>query len=177
MDRRSRIVSLAVALCLSTVVVCAQEAPKPAPELSQIAFFEGSWSCTGKMNESPFGPAGSMTSTADVKKDLGGFFQSGVIKGSMPKMPPFEGRFHVTYNPAAKQFVMFWVDSMGGWAMNTSPGWKGDVMVYEGDSHMGAQSFRSRDTFTRGAGTMKHAWEAQVGGKWMPIGEESCKKK
>lgn len=155
----------------------AQEAPKPAPELSQIAYFEGSWSCTGKANESPFGPAGAMTSTADIKKDLGGFFQSGVIKGSMAGQPPFEGRFYVTYNPAAKQFAMMWVDNMGGWATNTSSGWKGDVMVYEGDSHMGPQTFRSRDTFTRGAGTMKHAWEAQMNGKWVPLGEETCKKK
>ena len=177
MDRRTIVSSVAVVLSLYAGVAWAQDAPKPAPELSQIAFFEGSWSCTGKMNESPFGPAGSMTSTADVKKDLGGFFQSGVIKGSMPKMPPFEGRFYVTYNPAAKQFVMMWADSMGGWAMNTSSGWKGDVMVYEGESHMGAQSVKSRDTFTRGAGTMKHAWEAEMGGKWVAIGEETCKKK
>jgi hypothetical protein len=178
MDRRSVIVSL-VALGLSSGVALAQgaQAPKPAPELSQIAAFEGSWSCTGKSNESPFGPAGPITSTVDIKKDLGGFFQSGVIKGTMPGQPPFEGRFTVTYNPAAKQFVMFWVDNMGGWAMNTSSGWKGDVMIYEGESHMGPQSFKSRDTFTRGAGTMKHAWEAQIAGKWTALGEENCKKK
>lgn len=177
MNRRSKIATLAVALWLPIGLAFAQEAPKPAPELSQIASFEGSWSCTGKMNDSPLGPGGPMTSTADIKKDLGGFFQSGVIKGSIPKQPPFEGRFYVTYNPAAKQFVMQWVDNMGGWSTNTSAGWKGDVMVYEGESHMGPQTFRSRDTFTRGAGTMKHTWEAQMNGKWVPLGEENCKKK
>ena len=177
MDRRSIGISLAVVLSLSAGPALAQGPPKPAPELAQLAPFEGSWSCTGKMNESPFGPAGAMTSTADIKRDLGGFFQSGVIKGSMPNQPPFEGRFYVTYNPAAKQFVMMWVDNMGGWATNTSAGWKGDVLVYEGESHMGPQSFKARDTFTRGAGTIKHAWEAQIDGKWVALGEENCKKK
>ena len=38
-----------------------------------------------------------------------------------------------------KQFVMLWADNMGGWSQSTSSGWKGDVMVYEGDSHMAAR--------------------------------------
>ena len=51
-------------------------------------------------------------------------------------------------------------------------------MVYEGESHMGPMSMKARDTFTRsGAAAMKHVWEAELGGKWTTIGEESCKKK
>jgi hypothetical protein len=41
-----------------------QGPPKPAPEMSEIAYFEGSWSCDGKSFESPMGPAGTMKSTA-----------------------------------------------------------------------------------------------------------------
>jgi hypothetical protein len=51
-----------------------QDAPKPAPEMSQIAFFEGSWTCEGKMFATPMGPAGEMKSTADIRKDMNGFF-------------------------------------------------------------------------------------------------------
>ncbi len=37
---------------------------------------------------------------------------------------------------------------------------------------------KSRDTFTKsGAVAMKHVWEAQVNGKWMPLGEETCTKR
>jgi hypothetical protein len=155
-----------------------QQAPKPAPEMSQLAHFEGTWSCSGKMNDSPMGPGGAMTSTAEIRRDLGGFWQSGTIKGSMPKQPPFEGRFHTTYDPAGKRYLMLWVDNMGGWSQTTSPGWKGDTLVYEGESHMGPLSMKSRDTFTRsGAAAMKHVWEAELQGKWMTLGEESCKKK
>ena len=174
---RMRTLSAVAAAMLLPAAILAQEAPKPAPEMSQLAYFEGSWTCQGKMNESPMGPAGEMQSTAEIKRDLGGFWQSGMIKGTMKNMPPMEGRFHVTYDPAAKQFVMMWVDNMGGWAQNTSSGWKGDTMVYTGESHMGPQKMRTRDTFTRAAGTMKHAWEAELNGKWTPLGEETCKKK
>jgi hypothetical protein len=175
---RKRTFGALVGALLLQAGALAQEMPKPAPELSQIAYFEGSWSCQGKMNESPMGPAGPMQSTADIKKDLGGFWQSGVIKGTMKGMPPMEGRFHATYDPAAKQFVMLWVDNMGAWSQSTSSGWKGDTIVYEGESHMGAQKMRSRDTFTRsGPGSLKHSWELEIKGKWTALGEETCKKK
>lgn len=57
-------------------------------------------------------------------------------------------------------------------------GWKGDTIVYEGESHMGPMSMKTRDTFTRsGAGAMKHVWDAEMNGKWTTLGEENCKKK
>lgn len=155
-----------------------QGPPKPAAEMAQLAYMEGMWSCSGKMFESPMSPAGTMTSTADIRKDLNGHFQSGTIKGTSPTMPPFEGRFHATYDAGLKQYVMLWVDNMGGWAQSASSGWKGDVMVYEGDSHMGGQTAKGRDTFTKkGPAAMTHTWELQVDGKWVPAGEENCTKK
>lgn len=178
MARITSLAAVAVLTAISTIGAAQQGPPKPAPEMEQIAFFEGSWSCTGKTFETPMGPAGEMTSTADIRKDLNGHFQSGAIKGSIPNQPPFEGRFHVTYDSGMKQFVMLWVDNMGGWAQSASPGWKADTMVYEGEGHMGGQTMKSRDTFTRsGAGSMKHVWAMQVDGKWVNAGEETCTKK
>ena len=177
MRRRNVFGALAAAVLLQAGIL-AQDMPKPAPEMSQMAFFEGSWTCQGKAHESPLGPAGEMQSTADIRRDLGGFWQTGTIKGTMKGMPPFEGRFSATWDPAAKQFVMLWVDSMGAWAQNRSSGWKGETAVFDGETHMGPQKFRTRDTFTRsGTGAMKHTWEAELKGKWTPIGEESCTKK
>ena len=155
-----------------------QGPPKPAPEMAQLTYMEGTWSCTGKAHDIGMGPGGPLTSTAVVRKDLGGFFQTGTIKATMPNQPPFEGRFNLTYDPGMKQFVMLWADSMGGWSQTTSSGWKGDVAVYEGDSHMAGHTMKSRDTFTKAGPTaMKHTWEMQVNGKWMPAGEETCTKK
>jgi hypothetical protein len=155
-----------------------QGPPKPPAEMSQIAFFEGTWTCQGKTFESPMGPAGAMKGTADIRKDLNGHFQTGTIKGSMPNMPPFEGRFHVTYDVGMKQFVMLWVDNMGGRSQSTSSGFKGDTMLYEGEGHMAGQTSKSRDTFTKkGPSSMRHAWEMEIGGKWIPLGDETCQKK
>ena len=96
----------------------------------------------------------------------------------MPNQPPFEGRFFETYDVGTKQFVLMWVDNMGLRAESKSSGWKGDTMSYEGEGRMGGQSMKSRDTFTKsGAAGMKHTWEMQVNGKWMPAGEETCTKK
>ena len=163
---------------LAAVGSAQQGPPKPAPEMAQIAYFEGTWTCTGKMFESPMGPAGAMTSTAVIRKDLNGHFQTGTIKGTMAKQPPFEGRFSETYDPGLKQFVMLWVDNMGGRSQSVSSGWKGDVLAYEGEAHMGGQAMKSRDTFTKsGPTSMKHTWEAEMNGKWMPLGEETCTKK
>lgn len=171
---------LAAAFLLSLVApaALAQQMPKPSPELSQIAYFEGTWTCDGKMIETPMNPAGKMTSTVEVRQDLGGFWQTGTVKASSPKMPPFEGRFYVNYDAGPKQFVMFWADSMGGWSRSTSPGWKGDTLTYEGESHMEGHSMKSRDVFTRnGPSAMKHVSEMQMDGKWVMTLEESCKKK
>ena len=146
--------------------------------MAQIAFFEGTWSCSGKMFESPMGPAGATTSTAQIKKDLNGHFQMGLIKGSAPNLPPFEGRFQATYDAGTKQFVMMWADNMGGWSQTSSPGWKGDTMTYEGESHMAGQTMKTREAFTKsGAASMKHISEGEMNGKWMTLGEETCTKK
>lgn len=162
----------------ATVTSAQPQMPKPAPEMSQLSYFEGTWSCSGKMNETPVNPAGTMTTTVEIGKDLGGHWQSGVVKGSMPNMPPFEGKFYVTWDPAAKQYAMLWMDSAGAWARSMSPGWKGDTLVYEGQSHMGGQAMKTRDTFMRsGPDAMKHMWEMHMGGKWITGGEETCKKK
>src|SRR5258707_8117965 len=151
--------------------------PKPAPEMVQLKFFEGNWTCTGTMSASPFGPGGKMTSTVRTHSDLGGFWESGVVKGTSPGMPPFEGMFHMTYDPAAKHHVMFWVDNMGGWAQSTAPGWEGDTIVFSGDSYMGGKKFTTRDNFAKAAGgAMKHTSEMQADGKWTQTFEETCKK-
>lgn len=154
----------------------APEIPKPAPEMAQLRYFEGSWNCEGTMQPSPFGPGGKMTSTVKVHDDMAGFWQSGKIKGSMPNMPPFEGMFHTTYDPVTKQYVMLWVDSMGAWAKSTSKGWVGDKIVYEGEMQMGAQKAMGRDTFAKSSGSMKHTWEMQIDGNWTPMGDETCRK-
>src|SRR5262245_23124934 len=103
------IVGAAVVLFAAAATLAAQQRPpKPPAELSQLAYFEGTWSCQGKTFETPMGPATTTQSTVVARKDLGGHFQTGTIKGASPKMPRFEGRYSGTCDPDGKQFVMLW---------------------------------------------------------------------
>src|SRR5688500_8661101 len=62
--------------------------PKPAAEISALSFFDGNWTCTGQGAMEPGAPMTPMTSTVTSRKDLGGFWQSGTVKGTTPGMPP-----------------------------------------------------------------------------------------
>jgi hypothetical protein len=154
----------------------AAAAPRPAPEMAQLKAFEGSWACQGTMEPSPFGPGGKMTSTVRSRTELGGFWQTGVVKGASPGLPPFEGQFQATYDPVGQRLVMLWVDNMGGWSHTTAPDWKGDAAVFAGDSFMAGKRFATRDTFTKGRGTLRHTSEIEVDGKWLKLGDETCRK-
>lgn len=155
----------------------APEMPKPAPEMAQLKFFEGNWACEGTIPASPFGPGGKMKGTVSIHSDLGGFWQSGKVNATGGGMPPLQGMFHTTYDTAAKQYTMLWVDNMGAWAQSTAKGWEGDKIVYSGESVMAGQKIPARDSFTKNAdGSLAHSWEAQLDGKWTPMGEETCRK-
>jgi hypothetical protein len=152
--------------------------PTPPAEMSNLKAFDGSWNCEGKSEASPFGPAGTSKGTVKSHADLGGFWQSGMVKSTMTGMPgSMEGMFRMTYDPGTKQYVLLWVDNMGAYAQETSTGWEGNKMVFNGDMAMGGKKMAVRDTFTKAAdGSLTHSWEAQIDGKWTPLGSETCRR-
>ena len=152
--------------------------PKPAAEMSNLKFFDGSWTCSGEGAMEPGGAMMKMDTTVMSHTDLGGFWQSGTVKGKpMGGMPAFEGMFHMTYDPAAKGYLMLWVDNMGGRSESRSTGWAGDTIAFTGESAMGTEKMGSRDTFKKNAdGTMTHTGEMQAGGQWTKMMEETCRK-
>lgn len=176
--------ALLAAATLAVAVPCAfaEDAPPkaaaPAAEMANLKVFDGSWTCEGKSMPTPMGPGGTITSTVESHADLGGFWQSGSVKATGGGMPgTMEGMFHMTYEPGAKQYVLLWVDNMGGFSQATSTGWEGDKLVFTGQGTMGGMTMQVRDTFTKSTdGSLGHDWEAQVDGKWAPMGSETCKK-
>jgi Protein of unknown function (DUF1579) len=184
MSTRSIAGALTAAVC-AALVPCAlalaapEGPPKPAPEMSNLKAFDGGWTCEGKSEASPMGPAGTMKGTVKSHTDLGGFWQSGMVKSTMAGMPgAMEGMFHMTYDPGAKQYVLLWVDNMGAYSQSTAAGWQGDKIVFNGNMSMGGKKMGTRDTFTKATdgSWLKHDWEGQIDGKWMPLGSETCKK-
>jgi hypothetical protein len=174
------ITAVLAAATFAAVVPCASAPdapPTPAAEMSHLKFFDGTWTCEGTVPPSPMGPGGKMTTSVKSHTDLGGFWQSGMVKSTTTGMPSMEGMFHMTYDAGAKQYVMLWVDNMGAWAKSTAAGWEGDKIVFSGEVAMGGKMMMTRETFVKGAdGSFKRDSEAQMDGTWTPMGNETCKK-
>jgi hypothetical protein len=153
--------------------------PKPAPEMAQLKLMQGSWKCSGKMEATPFSPAHAMETRVIGKPDLDGFWMVVRIEGKKTKEMPmaFKGVWSGTYDPGAKKFESTFIDNMGGLGVQSSTGWEGDKMVWSGEGTMMGQKVGMRDTFTKKSDTeLVHTFEMQSGGKWMPMGEETCKR-
>ena len=154
--------------------------PKPAAEMSQLSYMVGTWNCSGKTFATPFGPehatagrrpradgAGRVPARHPLRRD-----EDGREPDAVPRPPGHRlGR-----RPEGVRLDCF--DVFGGTCTQTSPGWKGDALVFEGTALMGGQKMGARDTFTKVSATeMKHKGEMQgADGKWMAGDEETCKK-
>ncbi len=162
------------------VAAAAPEAP-PAPpkELDQLDVFEGTWKCEGHSPESPFGPARKMTTVVKIYSDLDGFWLSGEVEEqpSADNPKPLKGKFHWTYDTTDKRFEAGWIDNMGGWATQSSPGWQGERITFDGEMVANGQKLPARDVFEKKADKeLLHSFEAQVGEKWTKLGEEVCRR-
>lgn len=153
-------------------------APQPTAEHEVLAKWVGSWSGSGEMKDSPFGPGGPMTWTEECSWFKGGKFH--VVcksKGSTP-MGPTEGLGIVGYNAGKKVYTHYGVDSTGwsGYAEGTR---SGDTWTFQSKETMGGQTFLSRFTLTLESPTkMVFAWStSEDGKKWTQLMEGSSEKK
>ena len=173
--------ALVLAACLAAGIVFAQQpAPKPAPELQQLKWFEGTWGCQGDAPASPFGPAHKTQSTLTAKSGLGGYWVLGTVKEAKTaeNPQPVEGVLQIGYDTAGKHFIFNWVDNFGSFSTETSAGWQGDTMSWSGEQNVMGQKMKVRDSFTKkGAAEFTHKFEYENKGKWEPIVDETCKKK
>lgn len=175
--------ALGVALSLAAPAALADDkamaAPKPPEELSQLAYFTGSWTCSGKTFANPMGPEHATQGNVKVSSVLGGYwymFHYDEMKTAANSMPYHAAGFW-GYDSGAKAFVGSCHDSFGGSCQQTSKGWTGDTLVWEGPGSMGGQKTVFRDTFTKKGAEQTHMGEMQgPDGKWMKMDEETCKK-
>jgi hypothetical protein len=155
--------------------------PKPAPEfITQTKYFLGKWKCEGMMPAGPMGPEAKQATNLNFKMDLGDFYL--IVDGDMKveSKPPMKMTFKGIngYDAMAKKFTRADFDSMGNMMHMTSAGWEGDKMVFTGEGMMMGQKVKMKHTMTKKSDTeMTSAFEqAGADGKWMPAGEDTCKK-
>jgi len=156
------------------------EMPKPPKELSQLSYFLGSWTCTGKAFATDMGPEHASEAHVSFAKALDGFwylFHYDETKTAANPMPYHAAGFW-GYDTGDKLFVQRCHDNMSGYCQTTSKGWVGDVLTFEGPGSMGGQKMGMRDTFTKKSATeVVHAGAFQgPDGKWVNTDEETCTK-
>jgi len=152
--------------------------PAPGPEYGQLAFFAGEWSCTGRADESPMGPAHATAATVHVKKELGGFWYTGQYEETKTSgnQHPMHFAFFWGYDSAAKVFTLDGFDTMGGRSHETATGWQDGKLVFDGTSAGNGPPTPFRDTFTKkDNATLEHSGEMQVEGKWVHLDQETCR--
>ena len=170
----------AIALFFAALGLAQEGPPKPPPEMANLKYFAGTWSCTGDSPAGPFGPAHKTQSTLTLKSDLDGFWYTGsMTEAKTAANPhPVKGMLHIGYDSAAKQYVQLWVDNFGSRATQTSPGWEGDSMTYTGDQQVMGETATAKDTLAKkGANEFTHKFELTMKGETHTIVEETCKKK
>ena len=158
----------------------APAAPAMPTELKQLDFFLGTWHCTGKGFASPMGPEHATTATVHAAKAVGNrWVQLTYDENKTAANPePFHAGIFWGYDSAMKTFVQGCYDSMGGYCAQTSSGWNGDTLVFEGMTHGSGEPAGVRDTFTKkGMNEVTHMGEMQgPDKKWMKLDEETCHK-
>jgi hypothetical protein len=124
----------------------------------------------------PGSPEMAAKSTVKFKKAHGGFFSQGDYEMKKTKaMPGMKGTFMISYQPAAKLFVLTSSDDMGGVAYQTSPGFVGETITFTGEGYMMGQKMKVRETMTRkGPKGASHKFEADLGKGFQNMGEDEC---
>ncbi|MFY9826773.1 MAG: DUF1579 family protein [Thermoanaerobaculia bacterium] len=151
--------------------------PKPAPEIAQLAFFAGEWSCKGKAEASPMGPEHPTQVTVHISKEMGGFWYAGRYSEKKTAANPYPMDFHFMqgYDSTAKAFSMDCFDAFGEHCHQTSAGWQDGKLVYTGEMAGNGPATPIRDTFIKkGDAALEHSAEIQAEGKWVMIDHESC---
>ena len=172
---------LAALLTLAAVPVLAQGPPAPAPEMATLAYFGGDWVCTGKVDATPMGPEHATKAKVGIHKQLGGFWYVGRYAEQKSASNPFPMSFEflMGYDGAGKALTMDGYDVFGNRSHQTSAGWQGDKIVFDGQSTgPDGKSFPARDTFLKKSETvMEHDGEFQFeAGQWAHVDHEVCKR-
>ncbi len=149
-------------------------------ELAQLDFFQGTWSCTGKTFANPMGPEHPTTATVHGAKAVGDMWLhiSYDENKTAANPTPYHVGVYMGYDSGGKKFVEGCVDNFGGYCTQSSSGWTGDTMVFEGTADGTGPTFNVRDTFVKkGVSELTHSGEMQGENKqWSKTDEESCHK-
>ena len=158
----------------------APAAPKTSHELGKMKWMTGTWQCTGKTMASAMGPEHPTEARVEVATGLEGFWMISRYreKRTAQNTVPISADEYWTYDAAANNWQRMAMDTTGGWAVGTSPGWDRGKIVWTSEGPMGGQKMKFRNTFTQKS-DREIAYVGEMGssdGKFSTVWNITCKK-
>ena len=145
-----------------------------APQMSQLAVFNGKWTCDYRHT----GDNTSVRQTFTGQPVLGGAaYQIDQYQAPTAQQPtPFSTRSLIVGNAATNEFTDFYADSQGNLAPGTSAGWHdGHFIVISDITSKTGNAHTSKDDFTmQRSNKFLDTISAQVNGAWIEVGTLSC---
>ena len=149
--------------------------PVPDPALAQLKPLAGTWTCTGHtFGPGPEHPTGA---TMTLAWHLDGFWlevrydETKAAANPVPVSSVSEWGFDLLQKILTSQTV----DNVSGVDSQTTAGWQGDKLVFEGSARRFGTQFLDRDTFVRhGDSQFVHTVEASVNDSWIKLHEDTC---
>jgi len=176
-----RIFLVVLALAIAAPSLLAADAPPgPNPHLKELSYFAGNWQCTGTSFAFMGTPEHKTSATVEAAWVLNDYWLSLRYHESKTAINahPFDVRVFWGWDEQTKKFSAGSVDNMGSYAIQSSSGWAGNKLTFDGDMHGGGMTMKTRDVFTKVSATkVQHSAEVEMNGKWTKLDEETCTKK
>ena len=159
-----RLAFLAVAIMMVIPAVtlaqaAAAQPPKPGPEHQKLAALIGNWTSEGELTESPFGPSEKWSAKIKSEWFPGNFAVVRRVEGKGSVTGESVGLEAVTYDPAAKTYTWYGLDSTG-WTGFATGSIKGDALQVTWKGQGKDKAYTIRGTLA-GLGKDKLHWTVE----------------
>ena len=145
MKRRVTILTgITILLGIALSARAQMERPKPASELTKLAYFAGTWTTEGEIKPGPMGSGGKFTGTNHVQWMDGAFFlvTRSEFNGAMGKGAETS---YMGYDSNDKMYTYDSFNTLGE-ADHAKGNVDGDTWTWQSETRMGAQTMKGRLT-------------------------------
>ncbi len=122
----------------------ASEMPSPGPEHARLGLLEGTWEGEEELAPSPRGPGGVAWGRIVMSREVDGFFLLQDYLEELDGRVVFRGHGVIGWDPAARAYSWYWVDSNGIPRAPLSGRWEGDALTFTGGGPDGDMRFTYR---------------------------------
>jgi hypothetical protein len=151
------------------------EAPKPATEIADMAKgMAGTWKCTSKSVVDDKGTWVDFKGTTKMTVDggLDKFWIKGEWTAEGTNKAKMKGVEYMTYDGTQKKWFRVAMDNTGGHEVSSSS----DGKAWTGEMRMKGHTAKTKATVGFDGKELKVNAEAEMGKKWAPVFEMTCKK-